>query len=117
MGERPLRVIKGTLEMLVSKALVRNPELHGFEILEWIEDATAEALAIEEGALYPALHRMEKRGLLASSWGISPKGRRAKYYRLTAAGRASLSEQEESWARYVGAVARLATHAPLKRGG
>lgn len=115
MNDDTLKVIKGTLDMLVLKSLARNSELHGFEILDWIEAASARALTIEEGALYPALHRMEKRGLLSSSWGVSPKGRRAKYYRLTAAGRAALADQEGSWERYVGAVARLATHAPLDR--
>lgn len=110
MSAEPLSVIKGTLELLVLKSLARNQESHGFEILEWIEKTTDQALVIEEGALYPALHRMEKRGLLDSLWGVSDKGRRAKYYRLTEAGRTSLSAQEGSWERYVEAVARLGTH-------
>ncbi len=110
MNTEPLSVIKGTLELLVLKSLAKNQEAHGFEILEWIERTTAQALMIEEGALYPALHRMEKRGLLDSVWGVSDKGRRAKYYRLTEEGRAALTAQEGSWERYVEAVARLGTH-------
>ena len=76
MNAEPLSVIKGTLELLVLKSLAKQQEAHGFEILEWIESTTAQALAIEEGALYPALHRMEKRGLLDSVWGVSDKGPR-----------------------------------------
>lgn len=109
MSQEPLSVIKGTLELLVLKALARKQEAHGFEVLDWIEATSGRALSIEEGALYPALHRMEKRGLLDSVWGVSGKGRRAKYYRLTEAGREALDAQEGSWERYVEAVARLGT--------
>jgi len=81
--------------------------MHGFQILEWLHRATREELQVEEGALYPALHRMEKRGWLAARWATSERGRRAKYYRLTAAGRRALAQEEERWARYVTAVARI----------
>lgn len=109
MGERKsLDVMKGTLELLVLTTLGSAQELHGFEILEWIRDSTREELIIEEGALYPALHRMERRGWLASDWGISDRGRRAKYYRLTDAGRRALVREHDKWARYVDAVSRVA---------
>ena len=107
MGSDGLQVLKGTLELLVLKTLARNEELHGFEILAWIERESRSALQIEEGALYPALHRMEKRGWLESDWGISEKGRRAKYYRLSDAGREAHAEEARTWSRYVDAVAAL----------
>jgi len=107
MGEDRLGVIKGTLEYLVLETLRGHGEMHGFEILEWIRETTRDELVIEEGALYPALHRMKRRGWLDAEWGISDKGRRAKYYRLTDEGRAALTEEETTWDRYVRAVERL----------
>jgi transcriptional regulator len=107
MGSDGLQVLKGTLELLILKTLAHNEELHGFEILDWMERESGGALQIEEGALYPALHRMEKRGWLESVWGVSEKGRRAKYYQLSADGRAAHEEQTRSWSRYVAAVAAL----------
>ncbi|MEJ2540735.1 MAG: PadR family transcriptional regulator [Gemmatimonadota bacterium] len=107
MGSDGLQILKGTLELLVLKTLARNEELHGFEILDWIERESGKALQIEEGALYPALHRMEKRGWLASAWGVSEKGRRAKYYRLTPEGRQAHEDETRTWSRYVNAVASL----------
>ena len=107
MGSDALPVVKGTLELLILKTLARNEELHGFEILDWIEQQSGGALQIEEGALYPALHRMEKRGWLESVWGVSEKGRRAKYYRLSPDGRAAHEKETRSWGRYVDAVAAL----------
>ncbi len=82
--------------------------MHGFEVLEWIRNTTSGELVIEEGALYPALHRMEKRGWLVADWAVSPKGRRAKYYRLTKKGHAALAREEAKWGRYVEAVAKVA---------
>jgi transcriptional regulator len=111
MGSDGLQLVKGTLDLLVMKALAAAGDMHGFEILDWIEKGSGDELAIEEGALYPALHRMQKRGLLASDWGISEKGRRARYYRLTAEGQAALEHQETIWDRYVAAVARLGREA------
>lgn len=107
MGSDGLQILKGTLDLLILKTLARNDELHGFEILDWIEGESGHALQIEEGALYPALHRMEKRGWLKSTWGVSDKGRRAKYYRLSAAGRQAHEAETRSWRRYVDAVAAL----------
>lgn len=103
----PVDVVPGTLEMLLLKTLSPGTRMHGFEILRWIRDATEGALVIEEGALYPALHRMERRGWLEAEWGVSEKGRRAKYYGITAAGRAELGREEAQWARYARAWDRI----------
>lgn len=111
MPDDSLAVLKGTLEFLALRTLARQEELHGFEILDHIHRATQQELQVEEGALYPALHRMEKRGWLESRWGVSEKGRRARYYALTTEGRAALGEEEDRWARYVTAVGRLAPEA------
>lgn len=108
MPRRSLNLIQGTLELLALKTLGARGELHGFEILEWIRSATDDALIVEDGALYHALHRMEARGWLRSDWGVSEKGRRARYYRLTATGRKALATEEDHWARYVDAVASIA---------
>ena len=106
-GERALSLIKGTLDLLILKSLAANESLHGFEVLDWLERRSGRALRVEEGALYPALHRMEKRGWISAEWGISEKGRRAKYYALTPAGRRHLEDSQADWQRYVAAVARL----------
>lgn len=103
-----LDVIQGTLELLVLKTLSRGEALHGFEVLRWLRDATDGELLVEEGALYPALHRMERRGWLTAEWGVSEKGRRAKYYTITAAGRAELRHEEARWLRYVRAWEKIA---------
>ncbi len=103
-----LDLLQGTLEHLVLQTLKQCDTMHGFEILEWIRGTTGGELVIEEGALYPALHRMERRGWLAAEWGVSPKGRRAKYYRLTKKGRAALATEEAKWSPNVEAVAKLA---------
>lgn len=78
--------------------------MHGFEILRWIEARSSGSLLVEEGALYPALHRMEKRGWLTAAWAVSDKGRRAKYYTLTPAGRRAFAKDREEWNEYVAAV-------------
>jgi transcriptional regulator len=96
------------------RALAGGRSFHGFEILDWIHATTAYELSVEEGALYPALHRMEKRGWLKARWSVSEKGRRAKYYRLTAAGRKALRAEEGTWARYVAAMDRLAGVEPVE---
>lgn len=105
---RSLSVVQGTLELLVLRTLASAEPLHGFEILDWIRSATDDELVVEDGALYPALRRMEKRGWLESDWGISEKGRRARYYRLTPPGRRAVADEEARWERYVRAVAKLA---------
>jgi transcriptional regulator len=99
-------LLQGTLDMLVLKALSWGPK-HGFGIGRWIEQVTREQLQIEEGALYPALHRMHRRGWLAAEWGTSENNRRAKYYRLTPEGRAELRSQIESWTRSASAIRQV----------
>jgi transcriptional regulator len=103
---RTLSVLAGTLELLVMQTLAAG-ELHGFEILDALRKATDNELVVEEGALYPALHRMEKRGWLGADWAVSEKGRRAKYYRLTAKGRRALASAQAEWQRYVRVVAKV----------
>ena len=103
---KPADILQGTLELLILRTLATG-EKHGYEIAEWIHAASAEALSVEEGALYPALHRLELRGLLASAWDVSAANRRAKYYRLTASGRKRLKETTESWRRTSGAINRV----------
>ena len=99
-------LVQGTLDMLILKTLTRGA-MHGYSIAELIQQASDDVLRVEEGALYPALHRLELRGLLASEWGLSDNNRRAKYYRLTAAGRKHLAGEASSWERLAGAVTRV----------
>jgi PadR family transcriptional regulator len=109
MGERyGLRgdLVQGTLDMMILKALTRGA-LHGYAIAEFIQQTSDDVLRVEEGALYPALHRLELRGLLQAEWGVSENNRRAKYYRLTAAGRKYLAEESSSWTRLSAAVSRV----------
>jgi PadR family transcriptional regulator, regulatory protein PadR len=109
MGEKasnPGEILRDTLDMLILKALKHRP-LHGYAIAEFIEQTSAEILRVEEGALYPALHRLELRGWLDAEWGISENNRRAKYYRLTAAGRKQLAEETARWGRLSAAIARV----------
>jgi PadR family transcriptional regulator PadR len=98
--------MQGTLDILILRAINGRP-LHGYDVVEWIRRATAGELRIDDGALYTSLHRMEKRGWLAAEWRISPKGRRAKYYRLTVDGRRRLRDGERRWGRFASAVAKV----------
>ena len=95
--------LQGTLDMLILQALFVGP-MHGYGVARWIERRTGDLLQIEEGSLYPALHRMEKRGWIEASWGLSENNRRAKYYRLTTPGRRRLRSEAEEWERFVRAV-------------
>ncbi|MFZ0516949.1 MAG: PadR family transcriptional regulator [Acidobacteriaceae bacterium] len=97
-------LIQGTLEMLILRALTRG-SMHGYGVAEWIHQTSQQVLKIEEGALYPALHRLELRGLLSANWGISDNNRRAKFYQLTAEGKKRLSAESQRWARLSAAVA------------
>ncbi|HEX6048659.1 MAG TPA: PadR family transcriptional regulator, partial [Gemmatimonadaceae bacterium] len=101
-------VLQGTLDMLVLKALSWRP-MHGYNILGWLRQATDGELRIEDAALYPALHRMEARGLIEAEWGLSENNRRAKFYRLTARGRRELRAEAESWSRYVAVIGKVMT--------
>jgi transcriptional regulator len=98
--------LPGTLDMLILKALARR-SLHGYAIAQFIQQASDEVLKVEEGALYPALHRLEVRGLLKAEWGASDNNRRAKFYRLTAAGRRELDQESAYWNRVAAAVTRV----------
>ncbi len=90
--------------MLILRALTRG-SMHGYGVAEWIHQTSQQVLKIEEGALYPALHRLELRGLLSANWGISDNNRRAKFYQLTAEGKKRLSAESQRWARLSAAVA------------
>ena len=100
-----LELMQGTLDVLVLKTLTWGPR-HGYAVARWIAETTDDALVVEEGALYTALHRLEKRGLVESEWGLSENNRRAKFYQLTAAGRAALRAETARWTRYADAVGK-----------
>jgi len=96
--------LQGTLALLVLKSLEQGP-MHGWGITLHIQDVSHEVLRVEEGSLYPALHRMEQERWIASEWGLSENNRRARFYRLTALGRKQLSAEQENWQKITGAVA------------
>ena len=98
-----LDLVRGTLDLMVLKAMSWGP-MHGLAVLRWIERTTNDRLQIEEGALYPALHRMEQRGWLAAEWGYTEANRKAKFYRMTAHGRRQLTAELSRWSRYTEAV-------------
>jgi PadR family transcriptional regulator PadR len=104
--ENPGELLQGTLDLLILKALARGG-MHGYGVAEWIHQTSEDVLKVEEGALYPALHRLELRGLLSSEWGTSDNNRRAKFYSLTASGKKQLAQETEFWQRMSGAVARI----------
>jgi len=106
MGDATLGLLRGTLDLLILKALSTG-DLHGYAVSEWIDAATDGSLLVEEGTLYPALHRLERRGLIAAEWGVSDNNRRAKYYALTRAGRRHLADQAATWRAYTDAVDKL----------
>ena len=110
MSESGLDLLRGTLDVLVMKSLSWGP-LHGYAVAEWIKRRTGEEILVEEGALYPALHRLEKRRLVESEWGVSENNRRARYYQLTAEGRGRLLRETERWRRYRDAVDLVLTAA------
>jgi transcriptional regulator len=105
MFSRDAGLLQGTLELLVLKILSWEP-MHGYGIASRIEHVTDDVLKVEEGSLYPALYRMKKKGWIEATWGTTENNRRAKYYRLTAAGRKQLREQSSGWERLSGAVSR-----------
>jgi PadR family transcriptional regulator PadR len=101
-------LLHGTLEVMVLKTLTWG-RMHGYGIGRWIEQQGGDALRIEEGSLYPALYRLERKGWIEAQWGLSEKNRRAKYYRLTAKGRAALRANLSLWADFAAAVGRVLT--------
>jgi PadR family transcriptional regulator len=100
-------ILQGTLALLVLKTLASNKRMHGYAITTHIQRVSAELLRVEEGSLYPALHRMEQLGWLRSEWGVTEKNREARFYSLTARGRKQLAAEEESWSRLTEGVGRV----------
>src|ERR671918_2283463 len=99
-------ILQGTLALLVLKTLASSGPLHGYAITTHIQQVSADLLRVEEGSLYPALHRMEQQGWLRSEWGVTEKNREARFYSLTPKGRKQLAVEEESWARLTDGVRR-----------
>jgi PadR family transcriptional regulator, regulatory protein PadR len=98
-----MELIQGTLDVLILRTLAWGPT-HGYGVSEWIRDRTGGTLAVQDAALYQALRRLERRGWVEAEWGLSENNRRARFYTLTAAGRAHLQEEAAAWRRYVDAV-------------
>ncbi|HVX40786.1 MAG TPA: PadR family transcriptional regulator [Gemmatimonadaceae bacterium] len=103
MDTPELDLVRGTLDLLILKTLSWGP-MHGLAVVRWIEQTTRDQLQIEEGALYPALHRLEDKGFLEADWGYTDQNRKAKFYRLTAKGRKHLAAEHERWSRYTSVV-------------
>lgn len=99
---------RGAIELLILKTLSWGPR-HGYAIARWIQDTTDDALSVEEGSLYPALHRLENKGLIESSWGVSENNRQAKFYGLTSDGKRTLRAESESWMRFAQAITKVVT--------
>jgi PadR family transcriptional regulator, regulatory protein PadR len=106
MAERELELLQGTLDVLVLRALSFGP-LHGYGVARFLREGSAGRFRVLDGALYTSLHRMEARGWISAEWGMSDRAKRAKFYRLTPAGRKALRVESDSWERYVQAVARV----------
>jgi PadR family transcriptional regulator PadR len=106
MGKSKPDVLQGTLDLLVLKTLSRGPQ-HGYGIAVHIQTVSQDALRVEEGSLYPALHRMEQDGWISAEWGVSGNHRKAKYYQLTAAGRRQLEAEQKKWQHVTSAVATV----------
>jgi PadR family transcriptional regulator, regulatory protein PadR len=104
-------ILQGTLALLVLRTLASNRRMHGYAITTHIQRASADLLRVEEGSLYPALHRMEQQGWLRSEWGVTEKNREARFYALTPRGRKQLALEEQSWARLTEGVARVLRYA------
>jgi transcriptional regulator len=107
----PLEVVRGTLDLMILKTLSWEP-MHGLAVLRWIEQTTHAQLQIEEGALYPALHRMEQKGWLDSEWRYTPQGRKAKFYRISSSGRRQLTAELSRWERYSRAIDHIIAAKP-----
>jgi transcriptional regulator len=107
MGAKKNDILQGTLVLLILKTLATHKRLHGYAITTHIQSVSAQLLRVEEGSLYPALHRMEQEGWIRAEWGITEKNREARFYSLTPAGRKQLQHEQESWARLTEGVARV----------
>ena len=106
MSPESLDLMQGTLDVLILRALTEGPR-HGYAVARWVRDRTGGAIEIEDAPLYKALHRLERAGCVSAEWGLSENNRRARYYRLTAAGRQRLKAEESAWRRYAAAVFRV----------
>jgi len=104
MAESELTILRSSVDLIILKALSWGPR-HGYAIAEWIDHATRATILIEEGTLYPALHRLERKGWVDAEWGVSENNRRAKFYDLTRAGRAQLRRETPTWLRHADAIA------------
>ena len=104
-------ILQGTLVLLVLRTLEANPRLHGYALTTHIQEVSADLLRVEEGSLYPALHRMEDEGWLKSDWGTTEKNRQARFYSLTAKGKKQLLQERESWERLTKGVNRVLKNA------
>jgi PadR family transcriptional regulator PadR len=104
--ESRLDLLQGTLDLLILRTLLTGPQ-HGWAISERIQQISEEVLRVNQGSLYPALHRLEHQGWIAAQWGVSELGRRARFYRLTTAGRRQLERETEAWKRLAGAIGRV----------
>lgn len=111
--EPTLSVLKGTLDVLVLKALSHR-SMHGFEVTRWLEQRSGHRLELEDAALYQALYRLEKRGLVEAEWGVTEQNRRARYYELTTRGARVLAQQTAQWLRYADTVTDILTQRPGK---
>src|SRR5438093_13390018 len=107
MKSSRLDLLQGTLDLLILRTLQDNTAKHGWESAERIEQMSEHVLEVNQGSLYPALHRLEHQGLIKAEWGVSELGRRARFYRLTAAGRKQLNEESEDWERLSAAINRV----------
>jgi transcriptional regulator len=108
VAKAPVELLQGTLDLLILRTLSWG-STHGYGIARWIQQITGDVLRVEEGSLYPALHRLEKRGLIASSWGLSENNRRAKYYELTTTGKRQLRAETATWSTFADAVGKVLT--------
>ena len=113
--DRRLELLQGTLDMLILRTLLWGPQ-HGHGIGQAIRTQSEDLLKVETGSLYPALHRLEKRGWLKSEWDVSEANQRAKFYRLTATGKAQLLREQDRWSQMVTAIARIMNPAPGSKG-
>lgn len=113
MTDTPLSILKGTLDVLILQTLSGGP-MHGYAISRWIRECSLEVFRVEEGALYPALRRLEERGLIEGAWSITDTGREARFYTLTRSGDARLRAELRKWRRYVDAMSRVLEAAPSR---
>ena len=111
MADQSIEFLKGTLDLMILKTLSWAPA-HGYGIARWIEQCTDDVLQVEEGSLYPALYKLEENGLIVADWGVTENNRRAKFYRLTAAGKKQLRKAQDYWSKFATAVARVLEISP-----